>query len=175
MSRRAWEPKQVAMVAAALVLGMLVSFQWSAGASRQPMSPDRVNQTMHQLELEQAELKRRVGRLRDDVDSLQQQAVSNTEMLEDVRTELLAQKVRAGLVDVRGPGVQVTLDDGQRGAVGDANDLLIHDFDLRDVINVLWLAGAEAIAVNDERIVHSTSIYCVGSPKRKTNTSDQAH
>jgi uncharacterized protein YlxW (UPF0749 family) len=25
------------------------------------------------------------------------------------------------------------------------------------------LAGAEAIAVNDERIVHSTSVYCVGS------------
>jgi uncharacterized protein YlxW (UPF0749 family) len=28
---------------------------------------------------------------------------------------------------------------------------------------VLWLGGAEAISVNGERVVHGTSIYCVGS------------
>ena len=34
---------------------------------------------------------------------------------------------------------------------------------MRDVINVLWVSGVEAIAVNDERIVSNTSIYCVGA------------
>jgi uncharacterized protein YlxW (UPF0749 family) len=34
---------------------------------------------------------------------------------------------------------------------------------LRDVINVLWLAGAEAVSINDERVVGNTSVYCVGS------------
>jgi uncharacterized protein YlxW (UPF0749 family) len=34
---------------------------------------------------------------------------------------------------------------------------------VRDVVNVLWLAGAEAVSVNDERIVGNTSVYCVGS------------
>jgi uncharacterized protein YlxW (UPF0749 family) len=45
----------------------------------------------------------------------------------------------------------------------DPNALLIHEYDLRDVINVLWLAGAEAISINEERIVANTSVYCVGS------------
>jgi uncharacterized protein YlxW (UPF0749 family) len=45
----------------------------------------------------------------------------------------------------------------------DAANYLVHDYELRDVVNLLWLAGAEAVAVNDERLVASTSIYCVGS------------
>ena len=46
---------------------------------------------------------------------------------------------------------------------GDANDFIVHDFDLRDVVNVLWMAGAEAVSVNGERVAQSTSVYCVGS------------
>lgn len=163
MTKLTWGPRQWAMLGAALVLGMLVSFQWSAGAVRRPVSPDRVDQTMRQLELEQTELKRQVARLRVALDVLQQEAVTDTELLEELRTQLAVEKVRAGLVDVRGPGVRVTLDDSQQRLTGSANDYLIHDFDLRDVIHVLWLAGAEAIAINGERIVHDSSIYCVGS------------
>jgi uncharacterized protein YlxW (UPF0749 family) len=158
-----WGRKQWAMLGAALVLGMLVSFQWSAGAVRQPVSPDRVDQTMRQLELEQSELKRQVARLRVALDALQQGAVAETELLEELRAQLAVEKVHAGLVDVRGPGIRVTLDDSQQKLAGNADDYLIHDFDLRDVIHVLWLAGAEAVAINGERIVYDSSIYCVGS------------
>jgi uncharacterized protein YlxW (UPF0749 family) len=163
VSGSAWGSKQVAMLGAALVLGMLVSFQWSAGAAHRPASPDRVEWTMHQLELEQAELKRQVARLRGSLDVLQQEAVADTELLEGLRAELYLEKAHSGLVDVRGPGVRVALDDSSRTFASNPSDLLIHDFDLRDVANVLWLAGAEAVAVNGERIVHSSSVYCVGS------------
>jgi uncharacterized protein YlxW (UPF0749 family) len=67
------------------------------------------------------------------------------------------------LIAVQGPGVRVTLTDSTRSWAGRADDLLVHDFDLRDVIGILWLGGAEAISVNGERIVNSTSVYCVGS------------
>jgi uncharacterized protein YlxW (UPF0749 family) len=117
---------------------------------------------MRQLELEQAELKRQVARLRAEL-ALRQEAMADTEVLEDLRAELTAEKARAGLLEVRGPGIQVILDDSQRTLGGSADDLLVHDYDLRDVINVLWLAGAEAVAVNDERLVQSSSVYCVGS------------
>jgi len=39
----------------------------------------------------------------------------------------------------------------------------VHEYHLRDVVNLLWNAGAEAISINDERLVNTTSIYCVGS------------
>ena len=163
MSRLPWGPKQIAMLGAALVLGMLVSFQWSAARVQSSLLPDQVDQTMRQLEVEQAELKRQVARLRADLNAMQQAAVADAELLEDLRADLAVERARAGLVALRGPGVRVVLADSRRTLTGNANDLLIHDYDLRDVISVLWLSGAEAIAVNGERIVHSSSIYCVGS------------
>ena len=163
MTKGTWSARHTAMLAAALVLGMLVSFQWSAGAERQPLSTDRVKTTIDQLELEQAELKRQVSTLRRELDARQQRAAAKTDSLEGVRSELVAQKARAGLIALRGQGIVVRLDDSPRTMSGNAIDLLVHDYDLRDVITVLWLAGAEAISVNGERIVYSTSIYCVGS------------
>jgi uncharacterized protein YlxW (UPF0749 family) len=137
--------------------------QWPAAGTRSAASPDQVSRTMRQLELEQEELKRTVGRLREKLDARQQNAPASSEMLEDLRVELTEQKMRAGLIDVRGPGVRIVLDDSRLNPGGSADDLLIHDYDLRDVVTVLWLAGAEAIGINGERIVSGTSIYCVGS------------
>jgi uncharacterized protein YlxW (UPF0749 family) len=159
----AWIAKQVVMLLAALVLGVLVSLQWTADAARWPIASDQVLRTMRQLESAQAELKREVGRLREELDSRQKEAVADAEMLGELRAELTLQRAHAGLLDVRGPGIRVTLDDSQLALGGSTSDQLIHDYDLRDAISVLWLSGADAIAVNGERIVNSTSIYCVGA------------
>ncbi len=155
--------KQISMLIATLLLGILVSLQWPTMATPSDHTSDRVNRTVQQLELEQQELKRTIGRLRQELDKKQQEAVANTQILRDVRQELTKQKMYAGLLDVRGPGVIITLSDGPRALGGNADQYLIHDYDLRDVVNVLWMADSEAIAINDERIVNSTSIYCVGS------------
>ena len=40
---------------------------------------------------------------------------------------------------------------------------ICHSTDLTDIVNTAWKGGAEAIAINDERIVSSSSVYCVGS------------
>lgn len=146
------------------MLGMLVSVQWPTTAV-QPLDPsDQISHTIHQLEFEQQELKRTIGRLRAELNDRQQNTSASADVLREVRQELTRQKMYAGLIDVRGPGIRVVLDDGpSRSSSADENGSLVHDYDLRDVINVLWMAGAEAIAVNDERVVNSTSVYCVGS------------
>ncbi len=153
------------MLVAALVLGLLASVQWPASAGTPSGGTDRVERAMHQLELEQAELKRAVGRLREELNARQRETAAGTDLLRDLRAELTRQKMRAGLLDVRGPGVRVVLDDAHRAAADgrEAANLLVHDYDVRDVVNLLWLAGAEAVAVNEERIVNHSSIYCVGS------------
>jgi len=69
-------------------------------------------------------------------------------------------------VAMAGPGVLVHLDDSTMAAAATgtaAESYIIHEYDLRDVVNLLWAGGAEAIAINDERLVNTTSIYCVGS------------
>ena len=84
-----------------------------------------------------------------------------------LRTELRSAQVQAGLVAVKGEGVQVTLQDSRKKPPLDASpelmdDYNIHDYDIRDFVNELLASGAEAIAVNDQRIIANTSIRCVG-------------
>ncbi|MHB1417118.1 MAG: DUF881 domain-containing protein, partial [Chloroflexota bacterium] len=76
------------------------------------------------------------------------------------------EQVLAGLVELTGPGLKVTLDDSTIKNVPpdeEAGNYLVHEYFLRDTINALWANGAEAISLNGERIVSTTSIYCVGS------------
>lgn len=67
-----------------------------------------------------------------------------------------------GLTDVEGEGITITLRDNTSSLISTAEDL-VHDSDLRAVVNELKNAGAEAISINGQRIVPSTSINCVGT------------
>ena len=71
----------------------------------------------------------------------------------------------AGLTPRSGDGVVVQLDDARNVSVTsrDIDKSICHSTDLTDIINTAWKGGAEAIAVNDERVVSSSSVYCVGS------------
>ena len=74
-------------------------------------------------------------------------------------------RVFAGLTQVAGPGIQVTLvDSARRNAFNDPLSLasIVHDVDIALVVNELKASGAEAIAVNGERIIAMSSIRCVG-------------
>ena len=84
-----------------------------------------------------------------------------------LRDELRSAQLQAGLVAVNGEGVHVILQDSKRRPPTDAgpelmDDYNIHDYDIRDFVNELLASGAEAIAVNGQRIIANTSIRCVG-------------
>ncbi|WP_445162853.1 DUF881 domain-containing protein [Mycobacterium sp. Dal123C01] len=75
----------------------------------------------------------------------------------------------ADMNPVHGPGLVVTLDDAQRDANGrfprDASpdDLVVHQQDIQAVLNGLWSAGAEAIQMQDQRIIATSVPRCVGN------------
>ncbi|OBI39651.1 DUF881 domain-containing protein [Mycobacterium colombiense] len=75
----------------------------------------------------------------------------------------------AGMSPVHGPGLVVTLADAQRDANGrfprDASpdDLVVHQQDILAVLNALWSAGAEAIQMQDQRIIATSVPRCVGN------------
>ncbi|MBK5245937.1 MAG: DUF881 domain-containing protein [Peptostreptococcaceae bacterium] len=70
----------------------------------------------------------------------------------------------SGAVDLKGPGVIVTIDDGVRPLFEgeNINNILVHDADILIVINDLKKNGAEAISVNGERMVETSSVICSG-------------
>jgi uncharacterized protein YlxW (UPF0749 family) len=75
----------------------------------------------------------------------------------------------AGLDAVRGPGLVVTLTDAHRDANGrfprDASpdDLVVHQQDIQAVLDALWSAGAEAIQMQDQRLIATSAPRCVGN------------
>jgi uncharacterized protein YlxW (UPF0749 family) len=88
--------------------------------------------------------------------------------------ELQDVKVLAGLAPVNGPGVIVTLQDTKEAPKDMGTGLspetmseiqqagIVHDSDIRLVIDELFAAGAEAVAVKDQRVVARTAVRCVG-------------
>lgn len=71
-----------------------------------------------------------------------------------------------GLSEVTGPGIIVRLQDNQSKnikGIFDPGKLIVHDLDVLSVVNELKNAGAEAISVNEQRIVPTTSIICDGN------------
>lgn len=78
---------------------------------------------------------------------------------------LVALRRQAGLAPVEGPGVSVELRDSslRESPTGDPNDLVIHEQDLQAVVNGLWRAGAEAMAINGERVTGASAVRCVGN------------
>lgn len=82
----------------------------------------------------------------------------------DRDSELERLRMVAGLTDIEGPGVEITLSDKQDIAKDEEPVFFIVHYDqLEGVVNELFAAGAEAVEVNGERIVASTGFSCVGT------------
>ena len=81
------------------------------------------------------------------------------------QNSFLAGYLAAGLTKVTGPGAVIEIADSKRPVpAGDnpANYIVLVD-DLHDIVTALWASGAEAITINGERLVSTSSIYGVGS------------
>jgi uncharacterized protein YlxW (UPF0749 family) len=105
-----------------------------------------------------------VKSLRAENDKLQQ-ALGDRNSTGKVLNEAIEQaKAFAGLTEVQGPGVKVTLLDSHKAPSSgfQGNDSIIHDTVVLKVTNELFAAGAEAIDVNGHRVVSTSSFRCVG-------------
>jgi uncharacterized protein YlxW (UPF0749 family) len=76
-------------------------------------------------------------------------------------------QVPAGLRAMSGPGLTIELDDASNDTIAsagvDPNYLIVHQQDLQAVVNALWAGGAEAMAIQGQRVIATTGIKCVGN------------
>lgn len=140
----------------AVVLGLVVALQgWYTYRASSDMATERqqlisrltaADTTNDGLRAQQTTLEQQIGDL--------QATQANT----STQQQLTDQGAVAGGEAVTGPGVVVTTDD----APGD-NGAQVTDEDLRQLVNGLWQAGAEAIAINGHRISSRTAIRSAGA------------
>lgn len=82
------------------------------------------------------------------------------------RSQLVADAV--GLSAVSGPGVRITLSDAPTSALGSIpgvtpDDLVVHQQDMEAFINALWAGGAEAMMLQDQRVINGSAFRCAGN------------
>lgn len=82
-----------------------------------------------------------------------------TEEIDALRVSLHEVKVDSGMAEMSGPGVVIKFYDAHNGF--EASDI-IHDSDVRDMVNELFAAGAKGVAVGGQRLIATSPIRCVG-------------
>jgi uncharacterized protein YlxW (UPF0749 family) len=158
---------QVALFGALVALGFLVAAQARAEVPRvryttQERAP--LVETVVALQAQQEALKDRILDLRAQVSAAEQGAAGSGALVADLNAALAAARAAAGLVALEGPGIYLQLEDSQVPVPpgGSVADYRVGARDLRLVVEELWLAGAEAVSVNGERLVPTTAFVDIG-------------
>ena len=105
------------------------------------------------------------------LDKVRKEASADDENSSSNREELKQVNCLLGLTEVTGKGITIVLDDNKVAIadgtiVGNLAEYLVHDDDLIRLVNDLKNGGAEAISINDQRIVNTTGIVCDGNVVR---------
>ncbi len=84
-----------------------------------------------------------------------EKATSNNSELEEAKNQINDGNKIIGLTEVSGSGVVIRVEDSDID--------LVHDIDILKIVNELKNAGAEAISINEQRIILTTPIICGGN------------
>jgi uncharacterized protein YlxW (UPF0749 family) len=157
----------VALAAALAVLAFLLVASRDATREAERAQAPRKAELIELIEDRQAQvddLDEAVRELRGDVASAERRAARLLQLDTAQAGRLSALADQAGTTSLEGAGLEVRLSDSDQepASPDDAGAYRIHDSDLQLVVNALFAAGAEAVAINDSRMVATTPIRAAG-------------
>lgn len=153
-----------------VTLGLMIALQYKstqkineeAGWYSSNKDVQQATEKLAEIQKGNKELEERLNQLNKQMVGLQEQAAKSDSS--DIKGQLATARIFAGISPVKGPGITVTIDDSKRDSKSE--NPVTHDTDVMQIVNELFLSGAEAVAVNGERISSATGILCVGPTVR---------
>lgn len=153
--------KKVVTVAtiASIAIGILISLQFQTQRELDKVELDQqeravlTQQVISNLQNENKQLKDEYARLATELEKYKKTGIDNPY----IAAQLEMLKIADGTIAVKGPGIRLVIKDNTPEAIG-----FIRKDDLLRIVNQLRLAGAEAISINGQRIVSTTSIVLSG-------------
>lgn len=154
---------QFALTIVSLILGLMLAAQFKnvqkVGGNVSIQRTQELTEYIKKLESDNENLLNQINEYKDIISSYE-----NTSQDETLLIELIRTKSQAGLLPMEGPGVVITVDNLLISG-WDGNQQVfqsVHYDDLLRLINELNAAGAEAIAINNERVISTTEIRNAG-------------
>lgn len=156
-------PFHLALGLVGLVLGILLSVQFRV--TRDTMEFPQVHRVttisdrIHDAQAARDAKQDQLNKMREELDQ-----VATGASLGTLKEQLASARIESGGTGVYGPGIEVTLNDSnlQVEKGGNPNWYVLHDEDILRVLNELRAAGAEAMAINSQRILATTEVRCTG-------------
>ncbi|MGH3739851.1 MAG: DUF881 domain-containing protein [Micromonosporaceae bacterium] len=166
--------RRSATAAVMAVFGLLLSVAYQQVVAEAPEAARARAKLVKDVGVSQRQtesLQDRADRLRSQVAKARDRALTDAGGNAEAR-RLRETEARTGMTKVAGPGVAVTLSDGPRETdpvtgepVGD-NLGRVFDRDLQRLVNALWAAGAEAVAIDRQRLSAVSTIRSAGEAIR---------
>ncbi len=156
---------QISIALVCLVMGMLLAVQFKATDTYQadlmPERVDELTQKLNTVTQQKETLEEEVLSLRDKLINVRE----TDKAMKDLQDELQKAQMIAGTIPAEGPGIVLSLNDSNLNLQpGDnASYSIVHDSDLLILVNELKASGAEALAINGERLTAMSEIRCAGT------------
>lgn len=168
---------QVLLTFIFLLFGFLIAFQYnqvSLSGQQRGVETEYRYDVETQLELqeellaireENRILEEQLALLQAETAQMEESLTAHKGTIERLYEELEKTRMMAAMVPVTGPGIVIVLNDSPLAKTvppEEKDNYLVHVEDLRAVVADLFLAGAEAIAINGQRLGPVSSLRCIG-------------
>ena len=108
------------------------------------------------------ELAEELDTLHETIRNYEKEFATTEEHYELLVEEAEQLRILLGELPAVGKGIAVTLRDNEYNGVGNPNHYIVHESHIFTVINELKISGAEAIAINGQRLKTNSYISCNG-------------
>lgn len=152
--------RNIALMVVCIILGVMLSLQYKSVnynqslASFENMRLDELKNELITMQNQKNSLQERLKELEEENQTYAKVKAGDSEAAQQIQNSLKKARIFAGLESVKGAGIIVTLDNYA--------SIMVMDYDILNIVNELRASGAQAISVNDERIVAMTEIREAG-------------
>lgn len=179
------QTSQIFVAVVCALLGFLLAYQFKMLAKKDG-TDGNINNTdiiseVESLKKEKEELSATNSKLTEEIKKLEESATESGKVDLEVKKALDNARIQLGTVDVKGPGIIVTIKP-KTPIFSNATDASVDlgSAELVHLVNTLWYARAEAISINDYRITaqtgimnsSGTSIIWLGTSGRKVSPKE---
>ncbi|MDU1313209.1 MAG: DUF881 domain-containing protein [Clostridium septicum] len=160
---------QIVVAIVCALLGFLLAHQFKLLIKKDQINSNVKNSNIvaeiDSLKKEKEELVKSNSTLSEQLKTLEEAAAKKGEVEGEIKKQLDNTRMHLGLVDVKGPGIVITITPKTNIFGSNANETKrdISEEELVHIVNLLWYSRAEAISINDFRITPQTGIKNSGN------------
>lgn len=166
-----WSRKYFVILTVCIITGFIIGYSYNLSKDNRQItsSPTLYTQQQDAYREELIEQQERNKELAEELDEIletirkyEKEYTTNEERYDELVEKAERLRILMGELPVTGKGISVTLRDDDYTGVTNPNDYIVHESHVFNVINELKISGAEAIAINGQRLKTNSYISCNG-------------